>query len=181
MNRGNRQPGGKRKLLPFIFVVAAMLFFASGCSVRGPDLAVDTARELQSRLPEVRQAAAGNDYALALSLLDKLETDVDRAAGDGAMSFARHQGISSALNGLRAELQRLAAAAVAAVAQQPTPEGNDAVEPPGAALPEAGIIGSPAPGPLPPPGDSGERPQGKDNAAKGDPGKAGQGEKKKDS
>lgn len=181
MNRGKGQPGGKRKLLPFIFVVAAMLFFASGCSVRGPDLAVDTARELQSRLPEVRQAAAGNDYALALSLLDQLETDVDEAAGDGAMSFARHQGISSALDGLRAELQRLAAAAVAAVAQPPTPEGNDAVESPDAALPDAGIIWPPAPAPLPPLGDERESPPGKDNAAKGDPGKSGQGEKKKDS
>jgi hypothetical protein len=178
MNRGNTGLDGAWKLLPFALVVAAMLFFASGCSVRAPELAVDTARELQSRLPEVRQAAAGNDYALALSLLDQLETDVDEAAGDGAMSFARHQGISSALDGLRAELQRLAAAAAAtvAVAQQPTAEGNDAVESPGAALPDDGIT---APAPLPPLGDKDEGPPGKDNAGKGDPGKEGQGEKKK--
>lgn len=181
MNRGKAALGGTWKLLPFIFMVTAMFFFASGCAVRPPGLAVDTARELQSRLPEVRQAAAGNDYALALSLLDQLETDVDEAAGDGAMSFARHQSINSALDGLRAELQRLAAAAVVAVAQ-PTPESNEAVEAPAAARPDAGITVSPVPpSPRPAPGDEDKSPPGKDNSGKGDPGKKGQGEKKKDS
>jgi hypothetical protein len=98
--------------LPSTLMVATVLVLTAGCSPQAPELSVDAARELQSRLPEVRQAAAGNDYARALTLLEQFKKDLDEAAGEGKMTFARYQGISSAWERVRAELQVLAAAAV---------------------------------------------------------------------
>lgn len=182
MSKGITRPRGTWQRLPLTLIAAVTLFFTSGCSLQAPDLAVDTARELQSRLPEVRQAAAGNDYARALSLLEQLEQDVDDAASDGAMSFARYQGISSALDRVREELQGLAAAALA---QQATAEEDTVDESPAAALPDSGMIAPPAaPVPLPPVSeDKEEGNPGKGNPGKGGPGSgpgnAGQSEKKK--
>jgi hypothetical protein len=100
--------------VPSALMVAAMLVLAPACSAQTPELSVDAARQLQSRLPEVRKAAAGNDYGRALGLLELLRKDLDKAAGDGKMTFARYQGISTALEDVRNELKALAAAAVQA-------------------------------------------------------------------
>lgn len=102
------------KNLSSALMVSALLVLAPACSAQTPELSVDAARQLQSRLPEVRQAAAGNDYSRALGLLEQLKKDLDEAAGDGKMTFARYQGISSALENVRNELQALADAAAQA-------------------------------------------------------------------
>lgn len=124
--------------LPSALMVSALLVLAPACSAQTPELSVDAARELQSRLPEVRQAAAGNDYARALGLLEQLKKDLDEAAGDGKMTFARYQGISSALEDVRNELQALAEAAAQAAritdVVSPTP-GPSATEFPEVATP----------------------------------------------
>ena len=100
--------------LPSALMLSALLVLAPACSAQTPELSVDAARQLQARLPEVRKAAAGNDYTRALGLLEQLKKDLDQAAGDGKMTFARYQGISSALENVRNELQSLADAAAQA-------------------------------------------------------------------
>lgn len=128
--------------LPSALMVATLLVLAPACSAQTPELSVDAARDLQSRLPEVRQAAAGNDYARALGLLEQFKKDLDAAAADGKMTFARYQGISSALEDVRNELQALAAAAAKAAA------ATDVVSP--APGPSATAVPDIATAPLPP-------------------------------
>lgn len=135
--------------LPSALMVAALLVLAPACSAQTPELSVDAARELQSRLPDVRQAAAGNDYTRALGLLEQFEKDLDEAAAEGKMTFSRYQGISSALEDVRNELQRLAEAA--SQAARITDVASPAPVSTATALPDAATAPlPPATAPLPP-------------------------------
>jgi hypothetical protein len=150
--------------VPSALVVAAMLVLAPACSAQTPELSVDAARELQSRLPEVRQAAAGNDYTRALGLLEEFEKELDEAAGDGKMTFARYQGISSALEDVRNELQALAMAAAQAAGTTEVPSAD-----PGAtatAVPDVATAPlPPAPTPLTEAADPPENADGENGSA----------------
>lgn len=167
--------------LPSALMVATLLVLAPACSAQTPELSVDAARDLQSRLPEVRQAAAGNDYARALGLLEQFKKDLDEAAGDGKMTFARYQGISSALEDVRNELHTLAAAA-AAKAAETTDVASPAPGPAATAGPD--VVTAPLPpSPAPLTEESGSPEKGvgddgstdKNDAAKPDAGKPGAG------
>lgn len=160
--------------LPSALMVSALLVLAPACAAQTPELSVDAARELQARLPEVRQAAAGNDYTRALGLLEQLKKDLDEAAGDGKMTFARYQGISSALEDVRNELQALAEAA--AQAARITDVVSPAPGPSATAFPE--VATAPLPPATAPTEDSGSPEEGagqKGSADKNDAGQSGAG------
>lgn len=168
------------KKLPSALMVATLLVLAPACSAQTPELSVDAARDLQSRLPEVRQAAAGNDYARALGLLEQFKKDLDAAAGDGKMTFARYQGISSALEDVRNELQALSAAAAKAAGT--TDVASPAPGPTATEVPDVVIAPlPPVPAPLTEEADSPEKDDGdngsadKNDAGKPDDGKPGAG------
>ena len=87
---------------------AAALAFAAalaGCGPSSAGLDADTARELQSTVSEVRQAAGGGDFATALTTLDRLSADVERGAGDGRIGAERRARIAEAIALVRADVQ----------------------------------------------------------------------------
>ncbi|SFU03640.1 mucin-associated surface protein [Arthrobacter sp. ov118] len=86
----------------------------AGCGSPAPDLDRDTASQLQSQVLAVSEAAAANDPAGCLKLLDELQASLDAAATSGQVSFKRHQGIKSSIDAVRADLAAQQAAAEAA-------------------------------------------------------------------
>ncbi|MCU1510179.1 MAG: hypothetical protein JWO34_19 [Arthrobacter sp.] len=92
-------------------VLAAAL---AGCSAPPPDLGPDAASQLQSQVLAVTEAAAANDHAGSLRLLDELVATLDGAAARGEVSFKRHQSIRTSIDAVRAELTAQQAAAAAA-------------------------------------------------------------------
>lgn len=93
----------------------------AGCAGPAPELDGAAAGQLQSQVLAVTEAAATDDSAGALKLLDELVSRLDAAAADGKVSFKRHQSIKTAIDAVRADLtakvaQQQAAAAAAAKA-----------------------------------------------------------------
>jgi hypothetical protein len=93
----------------------------SGCAGAAPELDGAAAGQLQSQVLAVTEAAAAEDSAGALTLLDELVTKLDAAAADGKVSFRRHQSIKTSIEAVRTDLaakvaQQQAAAAEAAKA-----------------------------------------------------------------
>jgi hypothetical protein len=82
----------------------------AGCGAP-PELRPDTARQLQSQVLAVTEAAAAKDPAGSLKLLDALATRLDQAAASGDVSFRRHQSIRTAIDAVRADLTAQQAAA----------------------------------------------------------------------
>jgi hypothetical protein len=97
-------------------VLAAAL---AGCSAPSAELGPDAAKQLQSQVLAVTEAAAANDVAGSLKLLDELVVKLDDAATRGEVSFKRHQSIRASVEAVRADLtaQQAAAAAAAAAAE----------------------------------------------------------------
>lgn len=130
-------------------VLGAVLL--AGCSAPAPDLDREAAAQLQSKVLAVTQAAAANDPAASLTLLDELARELDEAASGGAVSFKRHQSVRSAIDAVRAELASQQAAKAAAdqeaAAQAAAKAAADAVAaPPVAAAPApAPAVIAPAP------------------------------------
>ena len=83
----------------------------AGCGAPAPELGSEAARQLQSQVLAVSEAAAANDPAGSLKLLDALVTELDQAAANGDVSFKRHQSIRAAIDAVRAELIAKQAAA----------------------------------------------------------------------
>jgi multidrug resistance efflux pump len=90
----------------------------AGCGSPAPELDRDAAKQLQSEVLSVSQAAAANDPAGSLKLLDGLLTRLDAAASSGKVSFKRHQSIKSAIDAVRADLAAQQAAAERAAADK---------------------------------------------------------------
>lgn len=86
----------------------------AGCGTPAPELGRDTAQQLQSQVRAVTEAAATNDPAGSLKLLDELVSKLDEAAARGDVSFKRHQSIRASIDAVRAELAAQQAAAEAA-------------------------------------------------------------------
>ena len=97
-------------------LVAAALIAGSlsGCAGPAPDLESAAAQQLQSQVLAVTEAAATEDTAGALKLLDELAAKLDTAAADGQVSFKRHQSITAAIDAVRADLTAKQAAAAKA-------------------------------------------------------------------
>ncbi len=86
----------------------------AGCGAPAPELGSEAARQLQSQVRAVSEAAAADDPAGSLKLLDALVTELDQAAANGDVSFKRHQSIRAAIDAVRADLTAKQAAAEAA-------------------------------------------------------------------
>jgi hypothetical protein len=96
---------------------AAALLLAGSLAACGPadsGLKQDTAAQLQQRVLNVSQAAAGNDPTGALTALADLEADLAAATGDGKVSDDRRRSIATAVAAVRADLNEAVAAAAAA-------------------------------------------------------------------
>ncbi|MET1021879.1 MAG: mucin-associated surface protein [Arthrobacter sp.] len=85
----------------------------AGCAA-APELDRGAARQLQSQVLAVTEAAAANDPAASLKLLDELVLKLDEAAARGEVSFNRHQSIRKSVDAVRADLTAQQAAAEAA-------------------------------------------------------------------
>jgi Meckel syndrome type 1 protein len=101
-----------------MLAAAVLVAVLSGCSAPPPELGRDAAQQLQSQVLAVTQAAAANDPAGSLKLLDDLVVKLDGAAARGEVSFKRHQSIRTSIEAVRADLtaQQAAAAEAAKVA-----------------------------------------------------------------
>lgn len=104
-----------RRLAITAVLLAAAL---AGCGAPAPDLGRDAAQQLQSQVLAVSKAAAANDPAGSLKLLDGLLTSLDTAAANGEVSFKRHQSIKSSIDAVRADLTAQKAAADKAAADK---------------------------------------------------------------
>src|SRR5215210_8096780 len=100
MIRENRSP----RLLPFAVAGLLTLALAGGCaassSVQQENAALP---DLQETVLEISQAAANGDFSSARNLLERLEGELQAAAAEGTISFARYLSISKALEGVKAE------------------------------------------------------------------------------
>ncbi|WP_261375286.1 mucin-associated surface protein [Arthrobacter sp. KBS0702] len=129
----------------------------SGCAGTAPELDGGAATQLQSQVLAVTEAAATEDSAGALKLLDELMTKLDAAAADGKVSFKRHQSIKASVDVVRADLtakiaQQQAAAAEAAKAAA----AAQAAAQEAAAKAAADQTAAQAPAPAPAPADNGK-------------------------
>ena len=110
---GSTYPGPAR-FLAGVLLAGALGGAMAGCGSPAPELGRDTARELQSRVLAVSEAAAANDPAGSLKHLDELLARLDAAATSGHVSFTRHQRIKASIDAVRADLAAQLAAAEAA-------------------------------------------------------------------
>ena len=103
------------RLLLGAVMAAGML---AGCTA-APELDRDAARQLQSQVLAVTEAAAANDAGASLKQLDDLALQLDGAAARGEVSFQRRQSIRASVDAVRADLtaQQAAEAARAAAAE----------------------------------------------------------------
>ena len=85
----------------------------AGCAP-APELDRGAARQLQSTVLAVTEAAAANDPAASLKRLDELVLKLDEAAARGEVSFKRHQSIRKSVDSVRADLTARQAEAEAA-------------------------------------------------------------------
>ncbi|MCI9871063.1 mucin-associated surface protein [Arthrobacter humicola] len=85
----------------------------AGCGSPAPELGSAAARQLQSEVLAVSEAAAANDPEGSLKHLDELLTRLDAVAASGEVSFRRHQSIKSSIDAVRADLTAQQAAEAA--------------------------------------------------------------------
>jgi hypothetical protein len=108
----SRRPGSI--LAGSLFSAVLLAGALAGCGAPAPELGGEAAKELQSQVLGVSEAAAADDSAGSLKLLDGLVTQLDQAAARGDVSFKRHQSIRTAIDAVRADLTAKQAAAEAA-------------------------------------------------------------------
>ncbi|MGP4034032.1 mucin-associated surface protein [Pseudarthrobacter sp. 1C304] len=114
MNLTSLHPRRSRPLFAGWLLGTAVLTAAlAGCTAP-PDLDRDAARQLQSLVLSVTEAAAADDPATSLKHLDELKLQLDEAAARGEVSFKRHQSIQKSVDAVRADLSARQAEAEAA-------------------------------------------------------------------
>lgn len=107
-----------RRLLAGLILGTALLTGAlAGCAAT-PELDRDAARELQSQVLAVTEAAAADDPATSLQHLDELVLKLDGAAARGEVSFSRHQSIRKSVDTVRGDLNARQAEAARVAAEQ---------------------------------------------------------------
>jgi hypothetical protein len=163
---GRRRRGRcpRRRSATAVFLACAVLFAGAlaGCGAP-PELRPDAARQLQSQVLAVTEAAAAEDPAGSLKLLDELATTLDQAAARGDVSFKRHQNIRASIAAVRTDLtaQQAAAETARLAAEQLAAEQAAAEE---AARAAAAAAAAPPPAvvvPAPDPANNGKA-KGKD-------------------
>lgn len=112
------RPRRTRPLLAGWILGSALVTGAlAGCAA-APELDRHTARELQSHVLAVTEAAAADDPAASLKHLDELVLKLDEAAARGEVSFARHQSIRKSVDTVRVDLNARQAEAARVAAEQ---------------------------------------------------------------
>ena len=142
----------------------------AGCAP-APELDHDAARQLQSTVLAVTEAAAANDPAAALKGLDELVLKLDEAAARGEVSFKRHQSIRKSVDTVRADLNARQAEAEAArvaaeqeaAAQAAAAAAAAAAQAEAAAAAAAAQAPPPAVAPAPPANNGKGKGKGKDD------------------
>lgn len=147
----------RRGVVPFIaaLTLSALL---SGCGPAETDLQQAIARQLQSRVMRVSEAAAAGDRDAALKALDVLAVDLETSAGKGEVSADRKRRISTVIAAVRADLTgtqvavqsadiRPVAPATAIAGPNAAPHQESA---PGEVAPVAPPAADPAPAPADP-------------------------------
>ena len=173
MKRITRQPqaawpGSSRALLAgWLLGTVLLTGTLAGCAP-APELDRDAARQLQSKVLAVTEAAAGNDPAASLKHLDELVLNLDEAAARGEVSFKRHQSIRKSVDTVRADLTaRQAEADAARVAAEQEAAAQAAAAAAAKAEADAAAAAAQAPPPAvapAPPADNGKgKGKGKDN------------------
>ncbi len=94
-----------QKIVSMVVGAALILGLTTACQTQAPDIAAAQAKAFQSRVLTVSSSVADGGYAAALEELTALQTELDAAAAEGAVSFARHQRIAAALAVVRADIQ----------------------------------------------------------------------------
>lgn len=164
------RPRRTRPLLAGWLLGSALLTGAlAGCTA-APELDRAAARELQSQVLAVTEAAAADDPAASLKHLDELVLKLDEAAGRGDVSFTRHQSIRKSVDAVRADLSaRQAEAEAAAEAARLAAEQDAAAQAAAAAQADADAAAAAAaaaaapPPAVAPPADTGKgKGKGKD-------------------
>ncbi|MEC5181430.1 mucin-associated surface protein [Arthrobacter sp. CG_A4] len=149
---GTRTGQAAAKLAGCLLGTALLTGTLAGCGTPAPELGRDAAQQLQSQVFAVTEAAAANDPAGSLRLLDGLVERLDAAAASGDVSFKRHQSIRASIDAVRADLTAQQAAAEAA---RVTAEQEAAAQ--AAAAAAAASAATPAPvAPEPVPVDNGK-------------------------
>lgn len=173
---GCSSPRWRAALAGTVLAGALLAGSLSGCAGPAPELDGATAGQLQSQVLAVTEAAATEDSAGALKLLDGLASRLDAAAADGKVSFKRHQSIKTAIDAVRADLtakvaQQQAAAAEAAkaqaAAQAAAQQAEAAAAQAAAEQAAAAAAAAQAPAPAPAPGNSGQNGKAKGKAKGG--------------
>lgn len=145
-----RQPVAAAFRLGSVLLVAALVAVAAaGCSA--PREGSEATLELQSHVLAVSEAAAANDDARSLQLIDELSAALDRAMAAGDISFQRYQSIVDTIEALRTELTvRTPVNAETAPAAAPNPlaaTSGGAMDQPAAAAPAVMPPAAEAPAP----------------------------------
>ncbi|WP_258805193.1 hypothetical protein [Pseudarthrobacter sp. NS4] len=131
----------------------------SGCGLGESGLQREAARQLQARVLEVTQASSQNDPAAALTALEGLEAELEKAQANGQVSEERRRSITTIATAVRADLEDAIAAQKAAAdtaaaekAAQDTAEAERAAEEERIAAEQAAAeAAQPAPAPAPAP------------------------------
>lgn len=105
------QPMKPARLRPVRILVLAAALAVPGCAAP-LDLDSGTGAELQEQVAAVRSALAGGNHGAALTTLDRLAADVERAAAEGKISPERKTRILQAIARVRGD-------AVAAIPPEP--------------------------------------------------------------
>lgn len=105
------------RLRPVRILILAAALAVPGCAAP-PDLDGGTGTVLQEQVADVRSALAGGDHAGAVTTLDALAADVERAAAEGKISPERKTRILHAITRVRSDA--LAAIPPEPVAPAPT-------------------------------------------------------------
>ncbi|PWC04579.1 hypothetical protein [Mycetocola zhujimingii] len=112
----------RSRVAPLMLASALGVVALTGCQSSAPDLDADAATRFQATVLTVTQAVADGELQLARDTLTTFDTELEEAAADGSVSFARHKRIDAALAAVLADVDAaLAAQAPAPVEPEPQP------------------------------------------------------------
>jgi hypothetical protein len=116
-----RLPRGAAVLMLGGSLMLAASLALSGCSSQNNGYPAATAQALQAQVLAVSQGSADGDFSGSLSMLDELDTSVQKALDRGTISQDRYASITAAIALVRGDLESAVAAEQQQQQQQPAP------------------------------------------------------------